>query len=374
MKLITTESVSKGHPDKVADQISDAILDALLAQDPDSKVAVETMVKDNAVILGGEVVTTAKIDYDEVVRNVIMEIGYNMPDHGFYYKNVTILNLIGKQSPEINKAVVSEEEIGAGDQGFMVGYATNETPNFMPIGMYLANKLIALTEEVGYGPDTKSQVTMEETTNGNRVHTMLISTMHPGHTLEEVRETLTNKILEKGFDGVDENTKIVINPAGTWLVGGPVSDCGLTGRKIVVDQYGPYCPIGGGAYSGKDSTKVDRSGAYLARNIAKNIVAAGLADKCKVEIAYMIGVAEPASLNIDTFGSMSTEQEEKLMHTVRETFPMTPKGIINHFGLREPIFAQTARYGHYGHEHLPWENTDMSTKLTTILSDQETEV
>jgi S-adenosylmethionine synthetase len=363
MKLITTESVSKGHPDKVADQISDAILDALLEQDPDSKVAVETMVKDNAVILGGEVVTNAKIDYDSVVRKVIEEIGYTMPDHGFYYKNVTVLNLIGRQSPEINKAVVSEEEIGAGDQGFMVGYATNETPNFMPIGMYLANQLIKVVEDAGYGPDTKSQVTIEEKTDGQRVHTMLISTMHPGAEVEEVKETLRKSILERGFDGVDSETKIVINPAGSWLVGGPVSDCGLTGRKIVVDQYGPYCPIGGGAYSGKDSTKVDRSGAYLARYIAKNIVAAGLTDKCKVEIAYMIGVAEPASLNIDTFGQMSSEQESVLIQKVRDIFPMTPKRIIDHFGLRKPIFAQTARYGHYGHAHLPWEATDMVERL-----------
>jgi S-adenosylmethionine synthetase len=363
MKLITTESVSKGHPDKVADQISDAILDALLEQDPDSKVAVETMVKDNAVILGGEVVTNAKIDYDAVVRNVIEEIGYVMPDHGFYHKNVTILNLIGKQSPEINKAVISDEEIGAGDQGFMVGYATNETPNYMPIGMYLANQLIKVVEDSGYGPDTKSQVTIEEKSTGNRVHTMLISTMHPGANVEEVRENLTKSIIESGFEGVDSETKIVINPAGSWLIGGPVSDCGLTGRKIVVDQYGPYCPIGGGAYSGKDSTKVDRSGAYLARYIAKNIVAAGLANKCKVEIAYMIGVAEPASLNIDTFGHMSSEEEFSLTQRVREIFPMTPKRIINHFGLRRPIFAQTARYGHYGHAHLPWESTDMVERL-----------
>lgn len=373
MKLITTESVSKGHPDKVADQISDAILDAILEQDPDSKVAVETMVKDNAVILGGEVVTNARIDYDSVVRDVIKEIGYTMPEHGFYYKNVTILNLIGRQSPEINNAVVSVEEIGAGDQGFMVGYATNETPNYMPIGMYLAKELITITEEAGFGPDTKSQVTMEETQNGNRIHTMLISTMHPGHIVENVRETLTEKIKEKGFNGFDTNTKIVINPAGSWLVGGPVSDCGLTGRKIVVDQYGPYCPIGGGAYSGKDSTKVDRSGAYLARNIAKNIVAAGLTDKCKVEIAYMIGVAEPASLNIETFGAMSSEQEERLMQVVRENFPMTPKRIIDHFGLRNPIFAQTARDGHYGHEHLPWESTEMAETLASVFTGEQTE-
>lgn len=363
MKLITTESVSKGHPDKVADQISDAILDALLEQDPDSKVAVETMVKDNAVILGGEVVTTAKVDYDAVVRKTIEEIGYTMPDHGFYHKNVTVLNLIGRQSPEINKAVVSDEEIGAGDQGFMVGYATNETPNFMPIGMYLANELIKVVESVGYGPDTKSQVTIEERPEGNRVHTMLISTMHPGADVEDVKSSLRAAILERSFDGVDSDTKIVINPAGSWLVGGPVSDCGLTGRKIVVDQYGPYCPIGGGAYSGKDSTKVDRSGAYLARYIAKNIVAAGLASKCKVEIAYMIGVAEPASLNIDTFGEMGAEQEYDLIQKVRDIFPMTPKRIIDHFGLRKPIFAQTARYGHYGHSHLPWEATDMAERL-----------
>jgi S-adenosylmethionine synthetase len=363
MRLITTESVSKGHPDKIADQISDSILDALLEQDPDSKVAVETMVKDNVVVLGGEIISNAKIDYDFVVRNVIKDIGYTMPEHGFYYKNVTILNLIGKQSPEINKAVLSDEEIGAGDQGFMVGYATDESDNYMPIGMYLANQLIKLVEKAGYGPDAKSQVTIEENNSGNRVHTILISTMHPGKTLQEVREKLTKSILDMKFNGVDNNTKIFINPAGSWLIGGPVSDCGLTGRKIVVDQYGPYCPIGGGAYSGKDSTKVDRSGAYLARYIAKNIVAAGLAKKCKVEISYMIGIAEPASLNIDTFGYMTNEEELSLIKKVSNLFPMTPRRIIDHFGLRKPIFTQTARDGHYGHPHLPWELTDMKDKL-----------
>lgn len=359
MKLITTESVSKGHPDKIADQISDSILDALLKQDPDSKVAVETMVKDNIVVLGGEVITNAKIDYDKVVREVVKEIGYTMPEHGFYYKNITILNLIGKQSPEINKAVMSDGEIGAGDQGFMVGYATNETENYMPIGMYLANQLIKLVEDAGYGPDAKSQVTIEERASGNRIHTILISTMHPGKSLEDVRKVLTNSIKKMNLNGLDSETNIIINPAGSWLVGGPVSDCGLTGRKIVVDQYGPYCPIGGGAYSGKDSTKVDRSGAYLARYIAKNIVAAGLANRCKVEIAYMIGIAEPASLNIDTFGDMKQDEESLLMEKVKRLFPMTPRKIIDHFGLKRPIFEITARNGHYGHEYLPWEKTDM---------------
>lgn len=363
MKLITSESVSAGHPDKIADQISDAILDELLKQDPNSKVAVETMVKDNVVVLGGEVITSAVIDYESVVKETIKEIGYVMPEHGFYYKNVTIINLIGKQSPEINKAVISNEEIGAGDQGFMVGYATNETPNYMPIGMYLTKKLIHIVELNGLGPDAKSQVTMEETESGNRVHTMLISTMHPNKSVEWVREKLTNDILQSNFMGVDEKTKIVINPAGTWLIGGPVSDCGLTGRKIVVDQYGPYCPIGGGAYSGKDSTKVDRSGAYLARYIAKNIVAAGLANKCKVEIAYMIGVAEPASLNIDTYGHLTSEDEVKLTKLVSEKFPMTPRAIIEHFGLKRPIFKNTARFGHYGDSKMSWEALDLVDEL-----------
>ena len=367
MKLITTECVSKGHPDKIADQISDAILDAILSQDPDSKVAVETMVKDNCVILGGEVVTSARLNYEEVVKETVSAIGYVDPDHGFYHKNVTVLNLIGKQSPEIHGAVVSKEDLGAGDQGFMVGYATNETKNYMPIGMYLSRKLVGLTEDLGYGPDIKTQVTMGVDADGSeRVHTILISTMHPGASVDQVREDLEAVVKDSGL--IDDDTNIVINPAGSWLVGGPVSDCGLTGRKIVVDQYGPYCPIGGGAYSGKDGTKVDRSGAYLARYIAKNIVAAGIANKCKVEIAYMIGISEPASLNVDTFGQLSQEEELTLIELVRRVFPMTPRAIMEHFGLRNPSsfggYLRTAREGHYGLDGFPWESTDKVEDLS----------
>jgi len=365
-RLITTESVSKGHPDKVADQISDAVLDAILANDPDAKVAVETMVKDNCVVLGGEVVTKSVVDYDKAVRDTIKEIGYTDPDHGFFYKTVTIINMIGKQSPEIHGAVVSQEEIGAGDQGFMVGYATNETDSYMPIGMYIAKKVVdAVLSELELGPDAKSQVTMEILPDGTqRVHTILVSTMHPGVSLDQVKE-MVEDLIDNGLDlpMMDRRTKIVVNPAGSWLVGGPVSDCGLTGRKIVVDQYGPYCPIGGGAYSGKDGTKVDRSGAYLARYIAKNIVAAGIADKCKVEIAYMIGVSEPASLNIDTFGKLTEKEDAELTQIVRSICKMTPKSIIEKFGLKNPIYKDTASNGHYGRENLPWESLDMVDEL-----------
>lgn len=368
-RLITTESVSKGHPDKVADQISDAVLDAILAQDPDAKVAVETMVKDNCVVLGGEVVTTAVVDYDKAVRDTIKEIGYTDADHGFFYKTVTIINMIGKQSPEIHGAVVSQEEIGAGDQGFMVGYATNETDSYMPVGMYIAKKVVdAVLDECELGPDAKSQVTMEVGDGKQRVHTILVSTMHPGVSLDQVKEMVTDMVLSMDLPMMDDDTNIVINPAGSWNVGGPVSDCGLTGRKIVVDQYGPYCPIGGGAYSGKDGTKVDRSGAYLARYIAKNVVAAGIADKCKVEIAYMIGVSEPASLNIDTFGQLSPEDDSRLTAAVREVCKMTPKAIIDMFGLKRPIYKDTARNGHYGRNDLPWESLDLKDKLISAMA------
>ena len=356
-RYITTECVAWGHPDKVADQISDAILDAYLKLDPTSKVAVETMVKDNTVVLGGEVRSNAIIDYNNIIKDIVKEIGYTDAEHGFFYKNLTIINLIGKQSPEINSAVeISDEEVTSGDQGFMVGYATDETPNYMPLGSYISRKVIDSVVKVnGLGPDAKSQVTIEEDGDKRRIESILVSTMHKKElSLEDVRSLITLDFINNipGLNGmVDSNTKLYINPAGSWNVGGPVSDCGITGRKIVVDQYGPYCPVGGGAFSGKDSSKTDRSGAYLARYIAKNIVANKLAKECKVEISYMIGVAEPSSINVDTFG---TGDDKSLVEWVTNNFPLTPSGVVNLFNMNQPIYRKTA-ICHFGDDTYPWE-------------------
>ena len=367
MRLRTTEYVSNGHPDKVADQISDAVLDEILKQDKNSRVAVETLVKDNLVVLGGEINTTASIDYNKLVQNVVKDIGYVDPEHGFYYKNLTVINVIGKQSSEIHSAV-DGEELGAGDQGFMVGFATNETETYMPLGIYISKKIGEMVKNTDLmGPDIKTQVSIDE--ENKRVYSVLVSTMHKNSlTLDQLRLILTDKITnnqmgltEDVFNLFDINTEIHINPAGSWNVGGPVSDCGLTGRKIVVDQYGPYCPIGGGAFSGKDGSKVDRSGAYLARYIAKNIVSSGLVDKCSVEISYMIGVAMPSSLYINTYDdSINTDI---LVDVITENMPLKPQDIINHFKLTEPLFYETAKNGHYGNDNLPWEKTDFSSLI-----------
>ena len=370
MKLITSESVSFGHPDKIADQISDALLDAYLEQDENSKVAIETMVKDNMVIVGGEVKSNAIIDIKPIIMNLVKDIGYTDPEHGFYYKNLSIINIIGEQSNEINKAV-DAEELGAGDQGFMVGYATNETSEYMPLGMYISRKIVNHVVKIGFGPDAKSQTTIEHNDNNIRIHTILVSACHKNDIdVETVRKKIKDEILsnamnldKKVFELIDNNVNIVINPAGSWNVGGPVSDCGLTGRKIVVDQYGPYCPVGGGAFSGKDFSKVDRSGAYLARYIAKNIVATGIANKCKVEIAYMIGVAEPASLSIDTFDMAN---DEKLLQIVKQIFPLKPKEIIDKFNLKNPIYQDTAKNGHFGHSHYAWEQLDKVKSIVML--------
>jgi len=370
MKLITSESVSFGHPDKIADQISDALLDAYLEQDENSKVAIETMVKDNMVIVGGEVKSNAIIDIKPIIMNLVKDIGYTDPEHGFYYKNLSIINIIGEQSNEINKAV-DAEELGAGDQGFMVGYATNETSEYMPLGMYISRKIVNHVVKIGFGPDAKSQTTIEHNDNNIRIHTILVSACHKNDIdVQTVRKKIKDEILsnamnldKKVFELIDNNVNIVINPAGSWNVGGPVSDCGLTGRKIVVDQYGPYCPVGGGAFSGKDFSKVDRSGAYLARYIAKNIVATGIANKCKVEIAYMIGVAEPASLSIDTFDMAN---DEKLLQIVKQIFPLKPKEIIDKFNLKNPIYQDTAKNGHFGHSHYAWEQLDKVKSIVML--------
>jgi len=373
-RLITSESVSYGHPDKVADQISDAILDAYLEKDPDAKVAVETMVKDNTVVLGGEVKSTANINYDAIIRECVKDIGYADAEHGFYYKTLTILNLVGEQSPEINKAVELDEIVTAGDQGFMTGYATVETSNYMPLGMHISRKLVDYVCTVPHlGPDVKSQVTVEESDEGNRIDNILISTMHSkAIDVRDVRTILTQGVESNKmnldthiFKLIDSETKIHINPAGCWNIGGPVSDCGLTGRKIVVDQYGPYCPVGGGAFAGKCPSKIDRSGAYYARYIAKNIVAAGIANECKVEVSYMIGVAEPSSFNIDTFGSYHNDEE--LCNIVRDIFPLTPQEIIDHFDLTSPIYRETSKHGHFGNDLFAWEQLDKIDELNQKL-------
>jgi S-adenosylmethionine synthetase len=373
-RLITTESVSIGHPDKVADQISDSILDAYLLVDPNAKVGVETMVKDNCVVLGGEITSTTRIDYEKVVKETIKDIGYTDPEHGFYYKNVTLINLIGLQSTEINSAVVknSEDSLGAGDQGFMTGYATNETDTYMPLGIYISKKMVDFVYKLnGFGPDIKAQTTIEYCDGVNRVDTILVSTMHKNDVeLSTVRDTITQAVSSNSvglddntFSLIDSDTKIVVNPAGSWNVGGPVSDCGVTGRKIVVDQYGPYCPVGGGAFSGKDPSKVDRSGAYLARYIAKNIVASGLSSRCSVEIAYMIGIDKPASLNINTYGEFD---DDILVDLVMDIFPMTPSEIINKLGLRSPIYYESSKC-HFGNSSLPWEKLDMVSQLKELI-------
>lgn len=367
MRLRTTECVSKGHPDKISDQISDKLLDEMLMRDPDSRVAIETMVKDNLVILGGEVKTNASLEYEEIVKKVVKDIGYDDPSHGFYYQHLTVLNFIGLQSKEINKAV-ENDSLGAGDQGFMVGYATSETSTFMPVGCYASRKLVLMVENMeALGPDIKTQVTINE--DDNSFQSILISSMHSkDYSLEKMKEDLTAAIYANAmnwdkniYEMLRESTKININPAGPWHTGGPVSDCGLTGRKIVVDQYGPYCPIGGGAFSGKDGSKVDRSGAYLARYLAKNIVASGIAKECRVEISYVIGNPNPSSVFIDTYSAVKNEQA--LSDFVLKEIPLTPSDIISKFKLTTPLFYQTAYEGHFGNNDYPWEKTDISNLI-----------
>lgn len=384
-KLITSESVAYGHPDKISDQISDALLDLHLAKDPDAKVAIETMVKDNHVIVGGEVETSADITEDEFRQTIEMVYrDLNFPEsHGLNPDNITIIDFIGKQSPEINSGVTSGE-LGAGDQGFMTGYATNETKYFMPLGMYLSKKILDTVLKLeGLGPDAKSQVTIDNS-DVPSIHNVLLSTMHvPEISLtrlrEEldpvIREAITHQIKQGGefihaFYRTPSDMQLHINPAGAWNMGGPVSDCGLTGRKIVVDQYGPYCPVGGGAYSGKDGTKVDRSASYLCRYIAKNLVAAKIYDRVKVEIAYMIGMADPVGFNV--YGvfpnGLKGGIRDRHLDALRQIFPMKPLDIINHFGLKEPIFYDTARFGHYGYDKHPWEQLDKVEEVKAVFA------
>ena len=372
----TSESVSKGHPDKVCDQISDAVLDAILAKDKTARVACETYITRGLVVVGGEITTRTWVDVEQIARQVIKEIGYTDAKFGFNGDTCAVVNVIGKQSPDISQGV---DVGGAGDQGLMVGYAVDETLEYMPLSLVLANNILKNLEKARkektlpyLGPDAKSQVTVEYVDGKPvRVDTIVLSTQHTPEILDKTGTKITEKskreietvaILPMVKKWIDKNTKIYINPTGKFVIGGPQSDTGLTGRKIIVDTYGGRCPHGGGAFSGKDPTKVDRSAAYMARYIAKNIVAAKLASECTVQIAYAIGRDEPVGFYVDTDGTGKIA-DEKLAEIARKIFPLTPRGIIEHFKLRNPIYLQTAAYGHFGRKGFPWEATDKVAAL-----------
>ncbi len=375
--LFTSESVSMGHPDKLADQISDGVLDAYLAQDPRSRVACETMVTTGLAVIAGEITSRGTIDYQQVVRNVIREVGYTDDEMGIAADTCSVLVAVGKQSGDIAMGVNEDDskgkDIGAGDQGLMFGYACNETPELMPLPIALSHRILnRLTEARQKGevdwlrPDSKSQVTIEyEGNRPVRVDTIVVSTQHAPHVSnEQIRDFIVNKII-KPLLPRDLDTKNVtyhINPTGRFVVGGPHGDCGLTGRKIIVDTYGGWGRHGGGAFSGKDPTKVDRSAAYMARHVAKNIVAAGLADRCEVQLAYAIGVSEPVSVHVDTEGTGRVD-DQRLCEVVREFFPLTPRGIIDYLDLRRPIYRRTAAGGHFGRDGFTWEQTDRAAAL-----------
>lgn len=386
--MFTSESVSEGHPDKMCDQISDAVLDACLEQDPMSRVACETAVKTGFVALLGEITTQAYVNFDELVRRVVNEIGYDSSDKGFDGNTCAVLSAIASQSPDIALGVDHAledksgemtdkdiEHVGAGDQGMMFGFACNETPTLMPLPIYLAHKLTRRQSELRKNgtiswlrPDAKSQVTIEYSQGKpKRVDTVLISTQHaPDVSQAEITEAVTEEIIMPALpaDLVDKNIKVFVNPTGRFVVGGPMGDAGLTGRKIIVDTYGGMGRHGGGAFSGKDPTKVDRSAAYAARYVAKNIVAAGLADRVEVQVSYAIGVAHPLSVNVETFGTAKIA-DEKIASLVDEYFDLRPGAIIRDLGLRKPIYRKTAAYGHFGRDDIefPWERTDKADAL-----------
>lgn len=376
--LFTSESVTEGHPDKICDQVSDALLDAIYKDDPNARVAIETLTKTGFVIVAGEVTTKTYIDVQKVVRDTILEIGYDKPDYGFEGSTCGVLSAISEQSPDIAQGVNEGEglhqEQGAGDQGLMFGFACNETPELMPLPIVLAHKLtqrLASARKRGelwyLRPDGKSQVTVEyENNKPKRVDKVVISTQHhPDVDLATIRRDLIEKIIKPlCHEWIDENTKYFINPTGRFVIGGPVGDAGVTGRKIICDTYGGYGRHGGGAFSGKDPTKVDRSAAYMARYIAKNIVSAKLAEKCEVQLAYAIGVAQPVSILVETFGTNKIS-EEKISEIVKKQFNCTPKGIIDTLNLRRPIYKKTASYGHFGRNDpdFTWEKTDKADLL-----------
>ena len=390
IKLFTSESVTEGHPDKVCDQISDAILDALLEQDPMSRVACETAVTTGLALVIGEITTKAVVDYNKIVRQTIDEIGFNKGEYGYDCKTCNVLIGLDKQSDDIAMGVdksfeakdagSNENDNGAGDQGMMFGFACNETDTYMPMPIYLAHQLskkLSVVRKDGtlkyLRPDGKSQVTVEYNEDGKpvRVNTVVISTQHdPDVTQEQIREDIIKYVINPVIpaDMIDADTKIFVKPTGRFVIGGPQGDAGVTGRKIIVDTYGGMGRHGGGAFSGKDPTKVDRSAAYAARYVAKNIVAAGLADKCEIQLAYAIGVAKPVSVLVDTFGT-GKKSDEELSAIVDKYFDLRPTAIINNLGLRRPIYKQTAAYGHFGRKDvdLPWEKLDMVDKLKSEL-------
>ncbi|HET7579536.1 MAG TPA: methionine adenosyltransferase [Bacillales bacterium] len=388
-RLFTSESVTEGHPDKICDQISDAILDEILKDDPNARVACETTVNTGMALVTGEITTTTYVDIPKVVRDTVKDIGYTRAKYGFDFETCAVLTSIDEQSPDIAAGVdealekregkMTEDEIeaiGAGDQGLMFGFASNETPEFMPLPISLAHRLsrrlaeVRKEEIIDYlRPDGKTQVTVEYNEEGKpeRVDTIVISTQHhPEIPLEQIKEDMIEQVIRpvvpESF--LDENTKYIINPTGRFVIGGPQGDAGLTGRKLMVDTYGGFARHGGGAFSGKDPTKVDRSASYAARYVAKNLVAAGLADKCEVQLAYAIGVSRPVSISVDTFGTGKVS-EEKLVELVEANFDLRPAGIIKMLDLRRPIYKNTAAYGHFGRTDVefPWERTDKADIL-----------
>ncbi|MBI0155304.1 methionine adenosyltransferase [Gilliamella sp. W8128] len=373
--LFTSESVSEGHPDKIADQISDAVLDAILEQDPKARVACETYVKTGMALVGGEITTSAWVDIEELTRKTINDIGYTSSEMGFDANSCAVLNAIGKQSPDINQGVDRQNplEQGAGDQGIMFGYATNEMPNLMPAAISYAHDLMSRQAEVRKNgtlpwlrPDAKSQVTLiYQDGKIKGVDTVVLSTQHSeGIEQKALHEAVMEEIIKPTLpnEWLTSRTKYFINPTGRFVIGGPMGDCGLTGRKIIVDTYGGAARHGGGAFSGKDPSKVDRSAAYAARYVAKNIVAAGLADKCELQISYAIGVAHPTSIYVNTFGTEKIAHD-KIISLIKEFFDLRPYGLIQMLDLIQPIYQKTASYGHFGRDIFPWEKTDKAAIL-----------
>ncbi len=375
--IFTSESVSEGHPDKIADQISDAMLDAILAQDPKARVACETLVKTGMVLLAGEITTSAWVDAEQLVREVVRDIGYDDPAIGFDWQSCAVLQAIGKQSPDIARGVdeAEDKDLGAGDQGLMFGYACNETDALMPAPIYYAHRLVQRQAELRKAkvlpwlrPDAKSQVTLRyEDYRPVAVDAVVLSTQHaPDIPQSAIREAVIDEIILKVIprEWIHSGTQFFVNPTGQFVIGGPVGDCGLTGRKIIVDTYGGMARHGGGCFSGKDPTKVDRSAAYMGRYVAKNIVAAGLASRCEIQVSYAIGVAEPTSISIETFGTGKIA-ESRLVEIVREHFDLRPRGLIEELDLLRPIYRKTAAYGHFGRNdpEFTWERTDKADRL-----------
>ncbi len=379
--IFTSESVTEGHPDKMADQISDAVLDAMLEQDSESRVACETLVKNNLVVLAGEIRTDAWVDVDRLARQVISDIGYSSHDEGFDPWDCTVMNALGVQSSDIAMGVdeTSEHEQGAGDQGLMFGYATNETDVLMPAPITFAHRLVQQQAEVRRGslkflrPDAKSQLTFryDEAGNPAAIDAIVLSTQHsPEVDQKTIAEAVMEEIIKPVVPSnwISKDTNIFINPTGQFVIGGPVGDCGLTGRKIIVDTYGGVARHGGGAFSGKDPSKVDRSAAYAGRYVAKNIVAAGLADRCELQVSYAIGVAEPTSISLNTFGTGKLD-DERIIQLIREHFDLRPKGLVDMLDLKRPIYRNTAAYGHFGRSEpeFTWERTDKAEALAEAL-------